>query len=105
MKTNRLLKDQTRMFPSGFRNERQRWGGGRIRRRSCNGSAIKNSQAEFMATPQFDSGRWKLRLERVPVSTDKQSDNEHNSYEIETAIRKRILLSASQRFRSNAELQ
>ena len=27
---------------------------------------------EFIATPQFDSGRWKLRLERPPVSTDKQ---------------------------------
>ena len=26
---------------------------------------------ELIGTPQFDSGRWKLRLERVPTSTDK----------------------------------
>jgi hypothetical protein len=30
------------------------------------------SQAELIATPQFDSGRWKLRLERVPISADQQ---------------------------------
>jgi hypothetical protein len=30
------------------------------------------SQAELIAIPQFDSGRWKLRLERVPASADKQ---------------------------------
>jgi hypothetical protein len=66
---------------------------------------MKARQLELRGIPQFDSGRWKLRLEVVPVSTDKQSDNEHDSYEIETAIRKRILLSARQRFRSNAELQ
>jgi hypothetical protein len=66
---------------------------------------MKTSHAELRAIPQFDSGRWKLRLERVPFSTDKQSDNEHNSCEIETAIRKRILVSGSQRFRSDAELQ
>jgi hypothetical protein len=34
--------------------------------------AMKTSQIELIATPQFDSGRWKLRLERVPSSTDKQ---------------------------------
>jgi hypothetical protein len=66
---------------------------------------MKARQLELRGIPQFDSGRWKLRLEVVPISTDKQSDNEHDSYEIETAIRKRILLSASQRFRSDAELQ
>jgi hypothetical protein len=66
---------------------------------------MKTRQPELRAIPQFDSGRWKLRLEGVPVSTDKQPDNHHNSYEIETAIRKRILVSASQRFRSDAELQ
>jgi hypothetical protein len=27
---------------------------------------------ELIAIPQFDSGRWKLRLERVPISADKQ---------------------------------
>jgi len=75
MKTNRLSKSQTEMFPSGFRHERQRWGGGRIRR-PCNGSAIKTSQAELMATLQFDSGRWKLRLERVPFSSHKQINDE-----------------------------
>jgi hypothetical protein len=30
------------------------------------------SQAEMTAIPQFDSGRWKLRLERAPSSTDIQ---------------------------------
>jgi hypothetical protein len=33
---------------------------------------MKASHAQLIATPQFDSGRWKLRLERVPISTDKQ---------------------------------
>jgi hypothetical protein len=33
---------------------------------------VKAPQAELIGTPQFDSGRWKLRLERVPTSTDKQ---------------------------------
>src|SRR6266566_4642316 len=33
---------------------------------------MKTSQPELIATPQFDSGRWKLRLERVPISADKQ---------------------------------
>jgi len=33
---------------------------------------MNSSQPELIATPQFDSGRWKLRLERVPISTDKQ---------------------------------
>jgi hypothetical protein len=33
---------------------------------------MKASQPELIATPQFDSGRWKLRLERVPISADKQ---------------------------------
>jgi hypothetical protein len=31
---------------------------------------MKNAQ--LIATPQFDSGRWKLRLERAPISNDKQ---------------------------------
>jgi hypothetical protein len=56
---------------------------------------MKARELELRGIPQFDSGRWKLRLERVPVSTDEQPDNQHNSYEIETAIRKRILVSAS----------
>jgi len=33
---------------------------------------MKTNEAQFIATPQFDSGRWKLRLELVPNSTDKQ---------------------------------
>ena len=28
---------------------------------------MKTSHPELIATPQFDSGRWKLRLEVVPV--------------------------------------
>jgi hypothetical protein len=35
---------------------------------------MKTSQPELIATPQFDSGRWKLRLERVPVAADKKSN-------------------------------
>ena len=65
---------------------------------------MKTRQPELRAIPQFDSGRWKLRLERVPLSADERPDNQHNSYEIETAIRKRILVSASPRFRSDGGL-
>jgi hypothetical protein len=36
---------------------------------------MKTPQIELIATPQFDSGRWKLRLERVPLSADEQSNN------------------------------
>ena len=36
---------------------------------------MKTSQIELIATPQFDSGRWKLRLERVPISADEQSND------------------------------
>jgi hypothetical protein len=32
-------------------------------------------QVEFRAIPQFDAGRWKMRLERVPISVDEQSNN------------------------------
>jgi hypothetical protein len=28
---------------------------------------MKTSQAELIATRQYDSGRWKLRLSRVPI--------------------------------------
>ena len=34
---------------------------------------MKTRQPEFRAIPQFDSGRWKLRLERVPVDPDKDT--------------------------------
>jgi hypothetical protein len=33
---------------------------------------MKTSQTELIGIQQFDSGRWKLRLERVPISTDQQ---------------------------------
>ena len=33
---------------------------------------MKTYKAELIATPQFDSGRWKLRLERAPITTDTQ---------------------------------
>jgi hypothetical protein len=33
---------------------------------------MNGPQIELIATPQFDSGRWKLRLERASISTDKQ---------------------------------
>jgi hypothetical protein len=33
---------------------------------------MKTSQTDLIGIQQFDSGRWKLRLERVPISTDKQ---------------------------------
>jgi hypothetical protein len=56
---------------------------------------MKAPQPEFRAIPQFDSGRWKWRLERVPVSTDEQSNNEHASHEIRAVTRKQIFLSAS----------
>ena len=36
---------------------------------------MKTSQIELIAIPQFDSGRWKLRLERAPLSADEQSNN------------------------------
>jgi hypothetical protein len=33
---------------------------------------MKARQLELRAIPQFDSGRWKLRLERMPIAADKQ---------------------------------
>jgi hypothetical protein len=72
MKTNRLLETETGIFPSGSRADPQCWRGARIRRRGRDGRIMKTSQPVLIATPQFDSGRWKLRLERVPSSTDKQ---------------------------------
>jgi hypothetical protein len=34
---------------------------------------MKTSQSELMATAQFDSGRWKLRLELLPVDPDNET--------------------------------
>lgn len=34
---------------------------------------MKTRQRELRAIPQFDSGRWKLRLERVPVDPDNET--------------------------------
>ncbi|HMF81116.1 MAG TPA: hypothetical protein VK562_06910 [Candidatus Acidoferrum sp.] len=34
---------------------------------------MRTRKVEFRAIPQFDSGRWKLRLERVPVDPDNQT--------------------------------
>jgi hypothetical protein len=34
---------------------------------------MKARQLELRAIPQFDSGRWKLRLERVPVNPDNEA--------------------------------
>jgi hypothetical protein len=34
---------------------------------------MKARQPELRAIPQFDSGRWKLRLELVPVDPDNET--------------------------------
>jgi hypothetical protein len=34
---------------------------------------MKTRQLELRGIPQFDSGRWKLRLERVPVDPDNET--------------------------------
>ena len=34
---------------------------------------MKTRQPELRAIPQFDSGRWKLRLERVPIDPDNET--------------------------------
>jgi hypothetical protein len=34
---------------------------------------MKARQLELRAIPQFDSGRWKLRLERVPLDPDNET--------------------------------
>lgn len=40
--------------------------------RSSDQNTMKARQPEFRAIPQFDVGRWKLRLERVPAGPDNQ---------------------------------
>jgi len=34
---------------------------------------MKARQPELRAIPQFDSGRWKLRLERVPLDPENET--------------------------------
>ena len=34
---------------------------------------MKARQPELRGIPQFDSGRWKLRLERVPINPDSET--------------------------------
>jgi len=34
---------------------------------------MKTRQLELRGIPQFDSGRWKLRLERVPLDPDNEA--------------------------------
>ena len=41
--------------------------------RSSDQNTMKAPQPELRAIPQFDSGRWKLRLERVPVDPDHET--------------------------------
>ena len=49
------------------------WCGDWIHSRSCELNTMKARQPEFRAIPQFDSGRWKWRLERVPVDPDNET--------------------------------
>ena len=73
MKKNPTAETKTGIFPPCLRHQPIHAVGSRNRRRSRDGRIMKTSQAELMATPQFDSGRWKLRLERVPFSAGKQT--------------------------------
>ena len=50
-----------------------------IPRRRCDQNIMKARQPELRAVPQFDSERWKVRLEFVPISADKQSDESSDS--------------------------
>ena len=63
---------------------------------------MKARQPELRGIPQFDSRTVEIAFgARAGLSTDEQSDNEQDSREIENGFS----LSASQRFRSDAELQ
>jgi hypothetical protein len=41
--------------------------------RSTDQNTMKTRQPEFRAIPQFDCGRWKLRLERMPLAPDNET--------------------------------
>ena len=56
---------------------------------------MKTRQAELRAIPQFDCGRWKLRLELLPFPSRKQIIDMHDSGEIKAVTRNRIFLSAA----------
>jgi hypothetical protein len=43
-----------------------------VHSRTRDAGTANTSQPELIATPQFDSGRWKLHLERAPIATDKK---------------------------------
>ena len=74
MKKNPPAETKTGMFPPCLRHQPIHAVDSRIRHRSHDGRIMKT--AELMATPQFDSGRWKLRLERMPFSSHKQINDE-----------------------------
>ncbi len=64
---------------------------------------MKTRQAELRAIPQFDCGRWKLRLELLPFPSRKQTIDMHDSGEIKAVTRNRIFLSTSRRFKQDTE--
>ena len=64
---------------------------------------MKTRQAELRAIPQFDCGRWKLRLEFLQFPSRKQIIDMHDSGEIKAVTRNRIFLSASRRFKQDTE--
>jgi len=49
---------------------------------------MKARQLELRGIPQFDSGRWKLRLERVPVDPDNETTM---GVEIDSATQARVV--------------
>jgi len=50
-----------------------------IRSSSSDQNTMKARQPELRAILQFDSGRWKLRLERVSASSDNQTNDEQTT--------------------------
>ena len=43
---------------------------------------MRTRKMELRGIPQFDSGRWKLRLELVPFFAGKQTNHEDNPYHL-----------------------
>ena len=52
---------------------------------------MKSRQPELRGIPQFDCWTVEIAFGARAASTEKQSNKEHNCYEIEPTIRKRIL--------------